>query len=121
MTKADYESKVNPKFCGIQAFAEWVKFSDSYPPLPIEQLPNVRFYELLINGSIKVIGIYQKLGENRVIETGSKFFKDILADEECLENSYWRYLPPPPVGTWYDDSGLSSDFYMKELDEYLNH
>lgn len=106
MTKADYESKVNLEFCGIQAFAEWVKFSDSYPPLPIEQLPNVRFYEFFFDGSIKVVGMYRRLGKDNVETSHSAFFRDIFQDENLRKRTYWRYLPPAPDDTWYEDSGL---------------
>jgi hypothetical protein len=109
-----YGSKVNPEFCGVQAFAEWVRFSDSYPPLPIEQLPSVRFYELLINGSIKVIGMYLKSdGEGLIYTMVSQldFFNELLEDEEHHKNFYWRYLPPPPDDSWYNDSGILSESF----------
>ena len=116
MTKADYKSKVNLEFCGVQAFAEWVRFSDSFPPLPVEIYPKVVFYELLVNGFIKVIGIYLKPNEDGRISTLTSqlgFFKEFLEDKEHHKNFYWRYLPPPD-DFWYNDSGLSEDQFLKK-------
>lgn len=117
MTKADYESKVNPEFCGIQSYVDWVKFSDSFPPLPIERYPKISFYEILVGGSIMIVGIYLKPdGEGRIATMISHrdLFKGILEDKEYCENSYWRYLPPPPDGSWYDDSEVPSDYFNKK-------
>jgi hypothetical protein len=117
MTRADYKSKVNLEFCGVQAFAVWVRFSDSFPPLPAETYPKVSFYELLVDGIIRVIGIYLKPdGEGQIATMVSQldFFKDILEDKEHHKSFYWRYLPPPPDDFWYNDSGLSKDQFLKK-------
>lgn len=120
MTKQEYEEQVDPEFCGIQSYMEWVKFSDSFPPLPAEPLPKIRFYLILSYGSIRVIGLYRKLGKDCSIVETSEFFKNIINNNKYWENSYWRYLPPPPSNQWYNDSGISPDIYLEELDKYLH-
>lgn len=106
MTRIEYEAQVNPEFCGIQSYMQWVKFSDSFPPLPIEPLPKIRFYEFFFDGSIKVVGMYRRLGKDNVETSHSAFFRDILRDGALRKRTYWRYLPPAPDDTWYEDSDL---------------
>jgi hypothetical protein len=111
MTKAEYLSRVNPEFCGVNAFAEWVRFSDSFPPLSTELFPKIRFYEVLFYGLIKIIGMYIKEGDDKITPETSKFFKNITENEKYWGVSYWRYLPPPPddnIGYIIEDKSPNS-------------
>jgi len=99
MTKEEYVSRTNSEFCGIQAFLEWIKFSDSFPPIPTENSEEPKFYEVLTGGFIEVVWITNRKGEQI---KSNRYFKELLLEPELLEKSYWRYLPPHPDGIPYE-------------------